>query len=168
MALSIDGALNEAVNCVYTELPVTPCTVGTTVGVPIMDTCCECETGSNGALWGHLIDIQPGDTYTGDARTRRKPCAPVFWWATFRVTLFRCFPTIDERGEIPSAEELTETAADAHLDAAAMTRALHCCSIGGEPVILDAVTVTSDPSGGCSMLSALFKVPVDIRWQPRR
>lgn len=162
MALSIDGALEAAVNCVYAALDIPPCTVGTTVGVPVIDACCECEPGYDGALWGNLVEIAPGDMLTGGERALRNPCAPVFWWATYRVTLFRCFPTIDERGELPSPETLTEAARNLHLDAAAMTRALHCCSAGGEPILLGAVNVTSDPSGGCSMLSAVFKTQVSV------
>lgn len=168
MALSVDGALAAAVNCVYSELAIPPCTVGITVGTPVIDTCCECEPGHNGALWGNLIDVAPGEMVSGGERARRNPCAPVFWWATYRVTLFRCFPTIDERGELPAPDTLTEVAESLHLDAAAMTRALHCCNAGGEPILLGSVNVTSDPSGGCSMLSAAFKVRVDISKQPAR
>lgn len=163
--MGIDQTLHALISCVCEELekseaPV--CVCSTTIGSPMIATCCECEADKNGELWGNFLRLYRGDRQTGAEVQPRKPCAPANWVAQFQITLARCFPTIDENGELPSAEDQSDSARSLHADVAAFRRAIHCCQ-DTEPATLEAINVQTEPSGGCSFLVATLNVPVSMR-----
>jgi len=89
------------------------------------------------------------------------PCRRGAVVAEFDIELFRCFPTIDERGELPGADEQSEFAATLHQDVMDMWLAVTCCD--GLRMIPGDVTI-SDPGGGVSTIT--FRVAVEVN--PRR
>lgn len=163
--MGIDETLKALVACVCTaledsEAPV--CICSTTVGNPMISTCCECDSGQSGELWGNFVRLYRGDRISGGEVQAQRPCAPANWVAQFQITLARCFPTIDESGEIPDSEDQAQAAQGIHADVAAIRRAIHCCQ-ETEPATLEAINVQTDPTGGCSFLVATLNVPVSMR-----
>ena len=160
--LGINDSLQRLLACTHERLvllgrPV--CVSAATVGQPVIASCCECTTGVSGELWGGLLRLYRGDRTTGTDAQARKPCVPVTWWAQYQITLARCFPVLDEQGELPDATERSNAARDLHADAAAIQQAIHCCDLP-EPAYLESINVQSDPTGGCSLLVATVRVPV--------
>lgn len=154
MLACIDEALRED------EAPT--CVVATTIGEPVIATCCECAGGANGELWGSFRRLYHGDRNNGNETRARKPCAPAIWWAQYQITLARCFPTVDEHGEVPDPQDRSAAAQELHADIATIQRALHCCTITEEPPYIEQSTVTTDPAGGCSRLTVMVRIPVSI------
>lgn len=160
-ALGIDETLAILLDCIAAELkksdaPV--CSISATVGSPTFALCCDCGNGE-GELRGHLLRTYRADKNTLADTVPVKPCIPVTWGAQYEITLARCFPTIDERGNLPDTEDLTSAAAKLHADTAAIHRAIHCCA-DIEPAYLEQTSVVNDPEGGCSYLIATVRVPV--------
>lgn len=138
------------------------CTVATTIGAPAIGNCCECATGTNGELWGHLVRLYRGDRISGAEVRNRKPCQPAFWYAQYNLTLARCFPTVGEDGELPEPADRSAAATDLHNDAATIQMALNCCDEIDEPPLVEQIAVTTNPSGGCSILTVSVRVPVSM------
>lgn len=162
--MGIDDTLHSLLGCIEAELEeagVPVCTVGSTIGNPAIANCCECTPGVTGELWGNFLRLLRYAEEGYNNAPPRKPCAPVQWAAEYQVTLARCFPMLDEQGELPSAEERGGAAASMHTDVSVIHRALHCCT-ETEPPYLAEVNVTSDPEGGCSYLVAIVRVPVSL------
>lgn len=164
--LGIDDTLAALVGCVCSELADAgrpTCECGTTIGIPQIATCCECQAGVSGELWGHLVQVYRSDMVNyGQSNVPQRPCAPAEWAAEFTLTLARCFPTIDEQGELPDPEERAAVARTLHADVAAIHRALHCC-VDTEPVNVVNIRVDTEPTGGCSYLVATIQAPVSLR-----
>lgn len=164
-AIGIDATLEALLDCICAGLadsgrPV--CSCAATVGTPVISLCCECEAGEGeGELWGNLLRLYRGDNTSGADAAPTKPCAPVRWVAQFSVTVSRCSPVLDERGELPDPDARAAAAAQLHADVAALTRAVNCCPLD-EPAYLEQVSVDVDPSGGCSYLMATVRVPVSV------
>lgn len=164
MLKGIDETLHALLGCVEARLidsgaPV--CSVGTTVGSPAIANCCDCGNGE-GELWGNLVRAyRVGRVGYTDAQPKR-PCAPSEWAAEFQITLARCFPSLDERGELPSIEKRSDAAQTFHADLADLENAINCCT-ETEPPIIQAVNIEVDPSGGCSYLIATVQVPVSMK-----
>lgn len=167
--LGIDDTLHELLTCVSARLdssgsPV--CSVGASVGMPAIASCCECgdaaDGGGEGELWGHVQRVFRSTEAGVSQAIAQKPCAPSQWAAEYLITLARCFPVIDERGDLPAVDDRTSAAGDTHADIAAIQRALHCCT-ATEPPYLESIAVQTDPQGGCSYLVATVRVPVSMR-----
>lgn len=161
--MGIQDTLEGLIDCIATSLekdgnPV--CTAGTTIGRAQIANCCECSPGKTGELWGAIIRLyRLGGAGGYNDAVPQKPCLPTEWAAEFQITLARCFPTIDKRGELPSPKERGLAAGAFHKDMATMERAIRCCDTG-EPAYLLSLTVDTDPEGGCSYLTAVVRVPV--------
>lgn len=162
-ALGVRASLEAALACIVEELDPKPCEIGVTVGTPLVSSCCECDDGQSGELWANMTRIFPGAVNTGNDRSRGKPCAPVWWFVQFQVRLFRCFPTLDESGNLPEVAEFSDAADGLHKDATSLVRALHCCKTTGEAFIVENVTMESDPSGGCAFVTATVRTMVNLR-----
>lgn len=161
--LGIDDTLHELLQCVSQaladdEAPV--CSVGGTLGQPAIASCCDCGDGE-GELWGNLVRVYRSQQAGLADAPPQKPCLPAHWSAEYRITLARCFPVIDESGELPSVEARTEATARGHADVATVHRAIHCCG-ETEPPYLVGIQVETDPAGGCSFLVATVRVPVSL------
>lgn len=166
MLKGVDETLAGIVECVENELikieaPV--CTASSTVGSPVIGSCCDCGDGE-GELWGGTIRVYRMGASAGGYPDEmpKRPCAPSMWAAEFQITLARCFPVLDDYGELPPATERASSAAGLHADIAAIQRAIHCCSTT-EPPYLVSIGVDTDPEGGCSYLVAVVQVPVSLK-----
>lgn len=163
----IDDSINDVLSCVCealaaAERPV--CVCSTTIGQPVIATCCECRRGVSGELWARLVRAYRLGRNGGglpDA-VAQKPCAPSNWAAEFQITLARCYPTITDEGEIPDPEEQAEAARNLAADVATIQRAVSCCSVDGEVPYIQSLGVESDPSGGCSFIVATVQIPVSM------
>lgn len=124
-----------------------------TVGTPVIVTCCECDDeGTNGELSIHFRRLYDADPSTLNEVQRIRPCKGGVTAAQYRLVLARCFPTITERGELPSVEYLEESADNLQRDSELMWQALACCT--GMDIRIDDVSVDLGPSGGCSIVFA--------------
>ena len=162
--LGIDDTLRALIECVCVQLEAVgapPCLCGTTVGPPVVMQCCECGDGASGELWGQFQRLIRAGGPTYEAQRPTQPCAQVEWAAEYQLTLARCFPTIDERGDAPEPAALASAAREAATDVAAITRALHCCASTRPPYVVT-LGVTYPPEGGCSWLQVTVRVPVAI------
>lgn len=168
MALKgVDETIQDILACACAGLadsgaPV--CTCSTTIGTP-QTWClgdCSCEDGEgDGQLWANLVRLYRGDRQTGLDAAPTKPCASASWMAQIRLTLARCFPALDPRGELMPPEDRAGRARTFHDDAAALARAVTCCGVDGGAYVED-VRVDQDPQGGCSYLVVMLRVPVSV------
>lgn len=128
------------------------CKAYQTIGTPVIFTCCECDDGMNGELSIHFRRLFDADPSTLNEVQRVRPCKGGVVAAQFRLVLARCFPTIDEKGELPDKEFLEEAADDLQRDAELMWQSLACCT--GLDIKIDDVSVDLGPKGGCSIVFA--------------
>jgi hypothetical protein len=140
------------------------CKVYQTHGIPVIFQCCECadpELGdeANGELSIHFRRLFDADPSTLDEVRRIRPCKGGVTAAQFRLVLARCRPTINEKGEIPPPEELTEHTEDQLRDVELLWQSLAC--VGTEIRIDDVTADLSDP-GTCSIIFADVTVQVEI------
>lgn len=162
--LGIDETIDAIRECVCISLedaerPVCECY--TTIGEPVIGTCCECRKGVSGELVANLQATFRLDRRTLQQGQPGRSCAGALWGARFQLTLARCFPTLDEHGELPSTSALEEAAARLHADAALIQRAVTCCG-DVDDAIVESVQVQRDPEGGCSTLVATILAPVSM------
>lgn len=164
VAETISQAAQHVLACVSDALsdalrPV--CKEYQTVGVPVIQTCCECDDeGTNGEVSIHLTRVFDADSSSLDEVIRVRPCRAGPVAAQFRLVLARCYPTIDENGEVPAPEVLQEYAEDLAADAETIWSAITCCYEGR--IRLDDVSVDLGPMGGCSVVYADLTIPVQI------
>lgn len=164
VADTISQAAQRVLQCVSDALsdvlrPV--CKVYQTVGVPVIASCCECDDeGSNGEVSIHLTRVYDADSASLDEVVRVRPCRGGPVAAQFRVTLARCFPTVDEHGEVPAPDVLEEYAEGMSSDAEILWQALTCCY--PDRIRVDDISVDLGPMGGCSVIYADITIPVRI------
>ena len=161
---TIDEAAQALVACVCGELEAAgrpACTCSTTVGTPLVANVCECEAGqAAGELWVNFSTMYPADPQTLRRGTYVYPCRNVATVAEFRVTLARCFPTLDERGQLPEALAQAERAEELHADLESLHRALTCCFAETTRFLIQNVEV-QDPEGG--LTAFVFTIAVEVR-----
>lgn len=135
------------------------CKAYQTHGTPVIFTCCDCNDGEgNGEISIHFRRLFDADPATMDEVRRTRPCKGGFTAAQFRLVLARCRPTIDERGEIPSPDELTDHTDDQLRDVEILWQALAC---SGE-IRVDDVTADLSEPGTCSVIYADVTVPIRV------
>lgn len=165
-ALGVDETLAELLACIcekFEDEGAPFCKCSSTIGVPVVAQCCECSDGVTGELWGSLGRIYrrgtngPGYPQTGTM----KPCQQSEWVAEYNLTLARCFPTLDNLGQLPSSEDQAAAALALHADVSTLERAIRCCALP-EAAYAAQIQVINDPSGGCSYLTAIVQVPVSL------
>lgn len=153
MAADVGTTMDTLIACVVDSLaaidrPV--CDSGTTIGPPEIgpDACCKCRGGggSDGEVIGFLERVYPvnGPDFEQviPANCRRTPIA-----ADIVLTVVRCFPRIDAKGNMPKLDQTSVAADNLNLDFAAVWNAVECC---GENLGIREAAVDSDPEGGCS------------------
>jgi len=105
------------------------------------DDCC------NGQVWVRLLFLESLALAKMGA-THMDPCGLV-WTATFGIGVLRCSSTIDDRGEIASADALSNEALQMLADEAALCQAIYCCNVAP----LNRYELTRwdplGPEGGC-------------------
>jgi hypothetical protein len=79
--------------------------------------------------------------------------------ADFTIVVTRCYPTVDEQGNMPDLDTTTEFTTDLHTDLGLVWNALKCC---GSPIVFRESAVDSDPDGGCSAFAVRVTVPVTL------
>ena len=165
MALKgIDETLLGLIACIDSALvedDAPTCVTATTVGEPQVATCCECSGSGNGELWGNFKRAYPSDPRTGLEVRNRQACVSGMWSAQFQITLARCFPVIDQDGT-PEPQDRSDAANSFHADMAAVKSALECCDTIDEKPVVEQITTTLAPTGGCSYLVVTLHVPVSM------
>ena len=134
-----------------------------TMGTPVVGRCCECEdtdVEGSGELSIHFRRLFDADPSTLLEVQRVRPCKGGTVAAQYRLVLARCFPTLDEDGELPDPEDLITAAEEQHLDVDAMWQALACCT--GLDLRIDSITSDLSPRGGCSFLYADVTVAIRV------
>lgn len=122
-------------------------------------TCCECENEeTNGELSIHFRRLFDADAGTLNEVQRIRPCRGGVTAAQFRLVLARCFPTVNEKGELPDPEVQEDAEVDLQRDAELMWQALACCT--GLDLKIDDLSVDLGPRGGCSIVFADVTVQV--------
>ena len=135
------------------------CDVYQTNGTPVIFTCCDCDGGSNGELSIHLERVFDADAATLLETQRVRPCKGGVVAAQFQLVLARCYPTIDETGDVPDKDFQTEAAEDQARDVELMWQALAC---SGLMLRVDDISIDLGPRAGCAVVSADITVRVDI------
>lgn len=136
------------------------CKVYQTHGIPVIFQCCECgDEEANGELSVHFRRLMDVDANSLEEVRRVRPCKGGATAAQFRLVLARCRPIINDKGEIPPPDELTEHTQDQLRDAELMWQALACSA--GVLRIDDITADLSDP-GNCSVMFADVTVEVSV------
>lgn len=165
MANTLAGAAASLLTAVSDALsddlrPV--CKVYQTHGIPVIFQCCECEEsdleGANGEISIHFRRLYDADRDLNEVR-RIRPCKGGTTAAQFRLLLARCRPIIDEKGEIPSPEELTEHTQDQIRDIELVWQGLACSGLN---VRIDDVSADLSDPGTCSVIFADVTVEVSV------
>lgn len=132
-----------------------------TIGTPVILTCCDCEDQgeeANGELSIHFRRLFDAESSTLNEAHRVRPCKGGVTAAQFRLVLARCFPTVNEKGELPDKATQEEAALDLQRDTELMWQALACCT--GMDLKIDDLSVDLGPRGGCSIVFADVTVQV--------
>lgn len=133
--------------------------VAKTIGDPVIMPGAGC---GGDELWGNFLQAHQGNAQNGAQVRNRKPCAPGLWYAQYRITLARCFPMLDARGNVPDPQDRSEAAVELHADAAAIQTALNCYGGLEEPPYVESINVVNDPTGGVSRVIATVRAPVSM------
>lgn len=162
MARSLADTASEILSAVSDALsddlrPV--CKTYQALGTPVILNCCECEDEVNGELSIHFRRLYDADASSLDEVRRVRPCKGGVTAAQFRLVLARCRPILNEHGELPSPEAITEAANDQIRDTELLWQSLAC--LGLELRIDDVSADLSDP-GMCSVIFADITVPVQV------
>jgi hypothetical protein len=144
------------------------CKVYQTHGVPVIFQCCECEDPdlgeeANGELSIHFRRLFDADASTLLEVQRIRPCKGGVIVAQFRLVLARCRPIINEKGEIPPPEELTEHTEDQLRDIELLWQSLACCDMD---LRIDDVSADLSDPGMCSVSFADITVQVQVPTLP--
>lgn len=162
--ISLEDTAQSLLDCVCEALaadqrPVCDCYQA--LGTPIILQCCECDDeGSTGELSIHFRRLFDADSVTLDEVRRVRPCKGGILAAQFRLVLARCNPIINDRGELPAKEDITDAANDQMRDVELMWQALACCT--GLTVRVDDITADLSEPGTCSAVYADVTVAVTV------
>jgi hypothetical protein len=135
------------------------CKAYQTHGIPVIFRCCECDEEANGEVSIHFRRLFDADPSTLDEVRRIRPCKGGVTAAQFRIVLARCRPIIDEKGELPPPEVLTDHTQDQIRDIELLWQSLACT---GMDVKIDDVSADLSDPGNCSVSYADVTVQVQI------
>ena len=139
------------------------CKVYQTHGTPVIFQCCACEGDNeeaNGEVSIHFRRLMDAEANSLDEVRRIRPCKGGMTAAQFRVVLARCRPIINEKGEIPDPEDLTNHTQDQLRDIELLWQSLACCA--GLTLRVDDVSADLSDPGTCSVIYADVTVEVRI------
>ena len=167
MVPSLAGAANEILSAVSDALsadlrPV--CKAYQTHGIPVIFQCCECadpELGeeANGEISIHFRRLMDADPATLDEVRRIRPCHGGTTAAQFRLVLARCRPILNEKGEIPLPETLTDHTEDQLRDVELLWQSLAC---SGLAIRIDDISADLSDPGNCSVTFVDLTIQVQI------
>lgn len=140
------------------------CKVYQTHGIPVIFQCCECEDPdlgdeANGEVSIHFRRLADVDASTLEEVRRVRPCKGGATAAQFRMVLARCRPIINEHGEIPAPEVLTEHTQDQLRDVELLWQSLSC---SGLDLRIDDISADLSDPGTCSVIYADVTVRVQV------
>ena len=139
------------------------CKVYQTHGIPVIFQCCECEEsdleGANGELSVHFRRLMDVEANSLEEVRRIRPCKGGAVGAQFRLLLARCRPVINEKGEIPPPDELTDHTQDQLRDIELIWQSLACSGLN---LRIDDVTADLSDPGTCSVIFADVTVEVSV------
>ncbi len=143
--MALIDAMSTLLTCVSTELSPSAAQSFLTTGglLASWDACCEGQAwvrlGSQEAVKAPKMGMRP-----------TVPCAQT-WLVTLGVGVLRCAAQMNDRGDPPSAEDVTADAVQTVLDKDAILRAVQCCLPTTEGVSSFALTRWDalGPDGGC-------------------
>lgn len=162
---TVMDALTECVCTALENVERPACDCGLTIGVPAQGPagCCECDAGVGGHVSGFLERVYPVDATTYEQVSRVENCRPGATAADISLVVVRCYPAMDELGNMPTLETTTEFAHNLNTDMSAVWSGLKCC---GTPLVIRDSAIQGDPEGGCSgfaiRVSVLVNMNVDI------
>lgn len=164
MALSLQETSSRLVHCVCEafKLDLRPvCRCYQALGTPVILDCCDCDDeGTNGEVSIHFRRLFDADASTLDEVTRVRPCRGGTLAAQFRIVVARCRPIIDERGELPDPQDITDSANDQMRDVELLWQSLACCS--GLDLRIDDVSADLSEPGLCSIIYADLTVSISV------
>lgn len=121
--------------------------------------CCECPSGATGDATVHFRSLYPAERDTLQPARIFSTCKrPGFLAADFTIVVTRCYPTIDESGNMPDPTEQDDAATLMHADVATVFKALRCCT--DMRMIIRSIDVDAMPEAGCAALAARVTVEV--------
>lgn len=170
MADDIDTTARALLACIcdkLTDVERPACACFATIGPPVVGLCCTCDTDTysgtttTGDLTIHVERLYDADPATLDQTPRVHPCRRGFTVADFSIVLTRCYPMVDEQGQMPDTDAQDEAATTMHLDLADVYAAL-TCGCNDYPTIIREIAVDSMPEAGCSALAARVTVEVKV------
>lgn len=141
------------------ERPV--CADGITVGPPVIgpQNCCACNEGT-GQVSVFLERVYPVDGNSFSAVTRVESCRPGAVAADITFVLARCYPRIDNTGNMPKLSVTTDPSEELNDDMTSVWNALKCCGVPN--LVIRESAVDSDPEGGCSAFAVRVSVLVNV------
>lgn len=119
-------------------------------GPPPWDNCCAKGTGE-GQAWVQVERVYPTDSFPDEAAAPL-PCGPMEYAAILNVGVLRCAKTVDDKGNPPTAAEMTAEAVKNSHDRDTVLRAIMCDFL---PDAYDAgewtypAWIPLGPDGGC-------------------
>lgn len=137
------------------------CKSYTALGTPVILTCCDCDDeGTNGEVSVHFRRMFDADASTLLEIQRVRPCKGGVTAAQFRIVIARCSPIINNQGELPEPEEITDAANDQMRDAELLWMGLASADL---ELRIDDVSVDLGEPGMCSLVfadvTAVIRVP---------
>lgn len=165
--VDVDTPARALLACVCEALEVDGrpvCTCHATVGPPVIGMCCNCADAGTGmtpeSATVHFRSLFPANRDTLEPVRQFSACKkPGFLAADFTIVVTRCYPTLDESGEMPDPAEQDGAATLMHADVDTVFRALRCCADVGR-LIVRSVDVDAQPEAGCAVLAARVTVEV--------
>lgn len=103
------------------------------------DDCCD------GQVWARLVNITPLPSNTPARRPGLHPCAVPELMATFELGVVRCAHSLNDRGEAPSAVQVTEDGEQSIDDMSNLFGAMRCM----DWIRSSIVWTPQGPDGGC-------------------
>lgn len=173
VAVDLTTTMDSLVSCVCSALEEADraaCHCGLTIGPPSPGPagCCQCDETPGGSVSGFLERVFPAElTRDGINEAPRVSCRSGATAADITLVVLRCYPAMDEQGNMPDLEDTTTAAHDLNEDMTIVWQALKCCDVGVE---IRESAVDADPEGGCSafairvttMVSMVPAVDVDV------
>lgn len=161
MAADLTTIMQTLISCVCDSLEAVErptCDCGLTIGVPAQGPagCCD-DCGGHASAF--LERVYPADPTTYEQIVRREDCKPGSTAADISLVVVRCYPAMDEQGNMPTLETTTTFAENLNTDMAAVWTGLKCC---GTPLVIRDSAIQGDPEGGCSGFAIRVSVLVSM------
>lgn len=167
MSADLTTTMDALVACVCAALEEADraaCSCGLVVGPPEPGPagCCN-KCGSNtvgGQVVGFLERVFPADlTRDGIQQVQGQTCRAGGTAAEITLVVLRCYPTMDEQGNMPTPEVTTDFAHNLNTDLTTVWNALRCCQ---QTVEIRDSGVDASPEAGCSAFAIRVATMVDM------